>query len=210
MSGEKSHFFGANPYSKGGVGRGNGCGVPTPVDKKQLQLIHIAKTQLALDDETYRETLQYRYNVSSAKDLTYNQASNFIGFLSEKGFKFKKKSCTLKAKKADNLIELATPAQHRLIDVLKNNIVWKYENGYELYIQKRLKINKVITKSDAFKVINALKGLLGINTKIIELQALPFPWNPETKWFNNSNWAWFFDISKSRLVKLNVYGEEVV
>ena len=94
--------------------------------------------------------------------------------------------------------------------MLKNNIVWKYENGYELYIQKRLKINKVITKSDAFKVINALKGLLGINTKIIELQPLPFPWNPETKWFNNSNWSWFFDISKSRLVKLNVYGEEVV
>ncbi len=94
--------------------------------------------------------------------------------------------------------------------MLKNNIVWKVENGYELYIQKRLKINKVITKSDAFKVINALKGMLGINTKIIELQALPFPWNPETKWFNNLGWAWFFDISKSRLVKLNVYGEEVV
>lgn len=179
-------------------------------DKKQLQLIHIAKTQLALDDETYRETLQYRYNVSSSKDLTYNQASNFIGFLSEKGFKFKKKSRTLKAKKADNIIELATSAQHRLIDVLKNNIVWKYDNGYELYIQKRLKINKVITKQDAFKVINALKGMLGITTKIIELQALPFPWNPDIKWFNKLDWAWFFDISKSRLIKLNVYGEEVV
>ena len=71
-------------------------------DKKQIQLIHVAKTQLALDDETYRETLEYRYNVSSSKDLTYNQASNFIGFLSEKGFKFKKKAKPLKVKKADN------------------------------------------------------------------------------------------------------------
>ena len=179
-------------------------------DKKQLQLIHIAKTQLALDDETYRETLEYRYNVSSSKDLTYNQASNFIGFLSENCFKFKKKVKPLKAKKADNVIELATPAQHKLIEVLRNNIVWKVENGYELYIQKRLKINKVITKADAFKVINALKGMLGITTKIIELQALPFPWNPETKWFNNLGWAWFFDISKSRLIKLNIHGEEVI
>lgn len=179
-------------------------------DKKQLQLIHIAKQQLGLDDETYRETLEYRYNVTSAKDLSYNQASNFIGFLSEKGFKFKKKARTLKAKKADNIIELATTRQHRLIEVLKNNIVWKYDNGYELYIQKHLKINKVITKQDAFKVINALKGMLGITTKIIELQALPFPWNPDIKWFNKLGWAWFFDISKSRLIKLNVYGEEVV
>ena len=175
-------------------------------DKKQLQLIHIAKNQLGLDDDTYIDTLQYRYNVSSSKDLTYNQASNFIGFLSEKGFKFKKKSKPLKAKKA----ELATPQQHRLIEVLKNNIVWKYENGYELYIKKRLKINKVITKQDAFKVINALKGMLGINTKIIELQALPFPWNPEIKWFNKHGWAWFFDISKGRLIKLNIHGEEVI
>ncbi len=179
-------------------------------DKKQIQLIHVAKTQLALDDETYRETLEYRYNVTSAKDLTYNQASNFIGFLSEKGFKLKKKAKPLKAKKADNIIELATPAQHKLIEVLRNNIVWKVENGYELYIQKRLKINKVITKHDAFKVINALKGMLGITTKIIELQALPFPWNPETKWFNNLGWAWFFDISKGRLIKLNLHGEEVI
>ena len=179
-------------------------------DKKQLQLIHIAKQQLGLDEDMYRETLEYRYNVSSSKDLTYNQASNFIGFLSEKGFKFKKKTKSLKAKKADNIIELATPAQHRLIEVLKNNIVWKYDNGYELYIQKRLKINKVITKADAFKVINALKGMLGITTKIIELQALPFPWNPDAKWFNNLEFAWFYDLSKNKLVKLNVYGEEVI
>ena len=179
------------------------------VDKKQIQLIHIAKQQLALDDETYRETLEYRYNVTSAKDLTYNQASNFIGFLHEKGFKFKKKTKPLKAKKADNIIELATPAQHKLIEVLKNNIVWKVENGYELYIQKRLKINKVITKQDAFKVINALKALIGIDTKIIELQALPFPFIPEKKWFNKRGFAWFYDLSKNKLVKLNVYGEEV-
>lgn len=188
----------------------NRCYMKKMADKKQIQLIHIAKQQLALDDETYRETLEYRYNVTSAKDLSYNQASNFIGFLSEKGFKFKKKNKPLKAKKADNIIELATPAQHKLIDVLKNNIVWKVENGYELYIKKRLKINKVITKADAFKVINALKGMLGITTKIIELQALPFPWNPETKWFNNLGWAWFFDISKGILIKLNLHGEEVV
>lgn len=108
-------------------------------DKKQIQLIHVAKQQLALDDETYRETLEYRYNVTSAKNLTYNQASNFIGFLLEKGFKFKKKAKPLKAKKANNVIELATPAQHKLIEVLKKNIVWKVENGYVLYIKKGLK-----------------------------------------------------------------------
>ncbi len=178
------------------------------VDKKQLQLIHIAKNQLGLDDDTYRDTLQYRYSVSSSKELSYNQASNFIGFLSEKGFKLKKKRA-LKVKKSSNVIELATPRQHKLIEVLKKNIIWEYEDGYKLYIKKRLKIDKVITKEDAFKVINALKGILGINTKIIELQALPFPWDPDFKWFNNLGFAWFFDISKGQLVKLNIYGEVV-
>lgn len=177
-------------------------------DKKQLQLIHIAKNQLGLDDDTYRETLEYRYNVSSAKYLTYNQASNFIGFLSEKGFKFKKKAGKLKAKKADNIIELATTRQYKLIEVLKNNIVWKYDNGYELYIQKRLKINKVVTKQDAFKVINALKGMLGITTKIIELQALPFPWNPDIKWFNKLGWLGFLIFQKAGLLSLIFMGRK--
>lgn len=108
-----------------------------------------------------------------------------MAFCQKKALNLKRKLSLLKAKKADNIIELAKPTQNKLIDVLRNNIVWKVKNGYELYIQKRLKINKVITKADDFKVINALKGMLGITTKIIELQALPFPWNPETKWFNN-------------------------
>lgn len=113
-------------------------------DKKQLQLIHIAKAQLDIDDDMYRETLQYRYNVSSAKDLSYNQAADFIGFLTEKGFKFKKKKAPLKAKKAGNVVELATPAQHRLIEVLKNNIVWKKESGLKL---RKLSQKTMLSKS---------------------------------------------------------------
>lgn len=182
----------------------------TPINKKQLQLIHIAKSQLGIEDDNYRELLEYKYNVTSSKDLTYNQAHNFISFLIQKGFKLTKKvKQPLRATKSDKVIELATPAQYRLIEVLKKNIVWKYDNGYELYIKKRLKLSKVITKQDAFKVINALKAMLGINTKIVELQALPFPWNPNLKWFNKLGWAWFFDISHNKLVKLNIYGDEI-
>lgn len=89
-------------------------------------------------------------------------------------------------------------------------MVWKLENGFELYIKKRFNINKVVTMDDAFVVINGLKGILGINTRIIELEALPFPWNLEKSWFSNLGFAWFFDLPKGRLVKFNEKGDEII
>lgn len=175
-------------------------------DKKQLQLIHIAKNQLGLDDDTYIDTLQYRYNVSSSKDLTYNQASALIAMFIKNGFRIPKKREKTTIKKHNKVIRLATPTQYKLIEVLKKNIVWKYENGYELYIQKRFKIDKVISIDDAFKVINGLKGILGIKTNIIEMQALPFPFNPDRFKFSNDGTAWVFDIENKKLIKINSDG----
>lgn len=180
------------------------------IDKKQLQLIHIAKNQLGLDDEIYRETLTTKYNVTSSKNLTYNQGSHFIGYLVNLGFDIKKKKSNFQIKAKSKIITLATKKQHKLIEILKKNITWKYEDGYNRFIKKRLKIEKVISCKDAQKVINALKGLLDIDTRIIELQALPFPFNPITFKFKNKKYAWFYDINTGRLIKINVYGEELL
>ncbi len=53
--------------------------------KKQIQLIHIAKAKLGMDDEAYRALLHDRCRVASSKDLTYAQASRLIDELKRKG-----------------------------------------------------------------------------------------------------------------------------
>lgn len=165
----------------------------TPITPKQLQLIHIAKSKLGLDDETYRETLLAKFNVSSSKELTYYQAELFIGHLKKAGFKVKRKKTTIKM--GDKVIVMATPAQRALIDVLKANIVWQI--SYQVWLEKRLKLKKVMTSQDAQKVIEGLKGMLKIKAKHIEFLTLPFPAHYNIEEITDK---WFFDTSNHKLV----------
>lgn len=172
-------------------------------NKKQLQIIHIAKNQMKLDDGTYRETLQYRYGVSSAKDLTWTQADALIDLFKTKGFSVKRKRTAIARAGA---VKLASVFQRELIEVLKANVVWHSNGGYASWLEKRMKIKKVVTAQEAFKVIEGLKGMLGIKTQIIELKALPFPVKPGAE--KPRPEGWFFDVTKGRLVRLNTANEE--
>lgn len=180
------------------------------INPKQLQLIHIAKSQLNIDDETYKETLLAKFNVRSSKELTYYQATLFLDHLKRAGFKIKRKKTTVKM--GSKVITMATAAQRALIEVLKANIVWKV--SYQAWLEKRMKIKKIVTCAEAFKVIEGLKGMLKITTPIIAMKALPFPYTPELKLFINKKtgeiqkFCWMFDTKSSRLICFNVHGEE--
>ncbi len=49
--------------------------------------IHIAKKDLALSDETYRDMLGFNFGVESAKELTEQQALELIELFKAKGWK---------------------------------------------------------------------------------------------------------------------------
>lgn len=160
---------------------------------KQIQLIHIAKSKLDIDDETYRETLLAKFNVSSSKELTYYQATLFLDLLKRAGFKVKRKKATVKM--GGKVIVMATAAQKALIEVLKANIVWQI--SYQAWLEKRMKIQKVLTIKDATKVIEGLKGMLKINAKHIEFLRLPFPENYHIEEITDK---WFFDTANQKLI----------
>lgn len=163
------------------------------ITKKQIQLIHIAKQQLSIDDDTYKELLA-NYNVTSSKDLTQFQAEHLLRHLRSKGFRIVK-TARNKAKIGGKTIKLASPAQLKLIEVLKSNIVWKV--SFESWLNKRMKIKNILTSKDAAKVIEGLKGMLNIKTKHIEFLSLPFPQSYDLETLQNQ---WFFDILENRLV----------
>ncbi|MFB2539046.1 MULTISPECIES: gp16 family protein [unclassified Acinetobacter] len=54
---------------------------------KLIQLIHIAKSQLALDDETYRAMLYNNTGKESCKTMTIGELKKVLGDLRLKGFK---------------------------------------------------------------------------------------------------------------------------
>jgi phage gp16-like protein len=55
--------------------------------KRELALIHMAKTQLAMDDDAYRAMLRQAAGVNSAKDLDWKGRAKVLEHLKACGFK---------------------------------------------------------------------------------------------------------------------------
>lgn len=61
------------------------------IRKRELAMIHMAKTQLGLDDDTYRDMLWTVARVRSAADLDWAGRKKVIDHLKAKGFKGKRR-----------------------------------------------------------------------------------------------------------------------
>lgn len=58
--------------------------------KGLLALVHIAKKEIGLDDETYRDMLEGRWGVRSAADMRIGQLEDLVQHFKEMGFRKKK------------------------------------------------------------------------------------------------------------------------
>ena len=69
-----------------------------PPSKAALAKIHIAKKELQLTDESYRDILQLHFKVASAGQLDERQATVLLNHFRAKGWKPKASAATRKAK----------------------------------------------------------------------------------------------------------------
>jgi phage gp16-like protein len=132
------------------------------IDATQKQIIHIAKTQLGLSDDDYRLILAARcHGKTSSKDLTYREAHGLIEYFKTLGFRVKpKRSKQRRAPVSTNVTFIATPEQMRMIDALRGEVRWRYTDGYERWLSKYLRIDRVRTNRQASRAIEGLKGLI--------------------------------------------------
>ena len=75
---------------------------------KLIQLIHVGKTKLGLDDELYREVLESCTGKTSSKDLTIQQLEVVLNRFKQLGFEVESKEKT-------GVANLADDAQSKLI-----------------------------------------------------------------------------------------------
>ena len=57
--------------------------------KRLLQLVHIGKSQLGMDDETYRSLLSQQFYQNSAKNISYTELVKLVKILQQKGAKIR-------------------------------------------------------------------------------------------------------------------------
>ncbi|MCQ9121204.1 regulatory protein GemA [Rodentibacter pneumotropicus] len=57
--------------------------------RRLLQLVHIGKNQLKMDDETYRSLLSQQFYQNSAKNISYSDLVKLVKILQQKGAKIR-------------------------------------------------------------------------------------------------------------------------
>lgn len=139
-----------------------------PIDKSQIQKIHIAKSQLKLTDENYKAILSGFANKSgepalSSLELNFEQADLLLSRFVEMGWKPKSKG---KSKKYEELAnrdpKFATPKQMRMLEAMwMGKARSKTETAFIKFILKIVKKNHIrfILKTDVKKIKLAIENL---------------------------------------------------
>lgn len=149
------------------------------IEPVQIRLIHIAKAQLSLSEDEYRQIIgaQTKMKKWSSKDLTYFEADGLINYFKTLGFKIRSNyirtsgaarrsrwqpaNARRRARQnAENVVLMPSRDQMEMIDVLKKKISWRVEDGYQRWLRRYMKIERILTADQASKAIEGLKGLL--------------------------------------------------
>lgn len=130
------------------------------ISRKQIALIHVAKRDLALDDDTYRDILNRFGRVTSAADLDAKGFYMVMKYLTALGFR-----STWTLRTYGYRPTMATPPQIDLIRSLWHRFTGAAdENDIELnkWLDRFQKVSSLrfVDNKKAAKVISALKAMV--------------------------------------------------
>jgi hypothetical protein len=133
-----------------------------PIQPKQITLIHIAKGDLGLTDELYRDMLREMFGAESSKDLDAAQADQLIDEFKARGFRIvSRHPRPARRAKGKNVVHLVRPAEIDKLNAVAGLIKWQVADGLPRFLEKRVGIKggKVRTGAEAYRAIEALKKL---------------------------------------------------
>lgn len=140
------------------------------IGNQQKALIHVAKTQLGLDDDRYRDLLRSTCGVESSRELNVTQFDKLMQRFKELGFvlvvKENKKKITqpyLQAPGRDPDV-LPSPAQTRKISELYSELGWAGERQIG-FSQRVIKKPWPQSRAEAIKITEGLKSIVARERK---------------------------------------------
>ncbi len=139
--------------------------------RQLLAKIHIAKKELNLSDDIYRDILYRKFRVGSSAALSNSQAMVLIHHFKDLGWVPKSKPKKYDGQKGD--VYSATPGQKRKIEAMWHDLYRGNEETKHLrqFLWNHFKVSDVgfLDKDKAHDVIEALKAMQKRRT----------PWNTE-------------------------------
>jgi len=124
--------------------------------KKQITLIHVAKSKIGMTEEDYREMLHTRFGVNSSRELKQDQWDEIYSHFKNCGFvphhKSAKKSGMHKRPACDKA-SLTSKVEALLADM---DLSWAYADELAKRICKVEKFS-FVPRDDIYKIITALR-----------------------------------------------------
>lgn len=137
-----------------------------PIGQKKKALIHIAKGDLHLDEEAYRQILKGVAGVESSVLLTKEGFEKVMMRFKEMGFKgllpypfYPNPKGRLIPKGSSQENESITSSQLEFLSYLLDQLRWE-EERYQAFCQRIIKKTKPLTKRDGQKIIIGLLAIL--------------------------------------------------
>jgi phage gp16-like protein len=129
--------------------------------QKLLAKIHIAKKELNLSDDIYRDILYRKFRVGTSAALSNSQAMVLVHHFKDLGWQPKTKPKKYDDQKGD--IYSATPAQKRKIEAMWHDLYRGNEETKHLrqFLWNHFKISDIrfLDKDKAYDVIEAMKSM---------------------------------------------------
>lgn len=135
---------------------------------KQRQLIAIGCGKLGIDEDMRHEMLYVRFGVDSSTRLTRLQAAEFLRELGQRGFRIRRRVAAPRPRTARtgaerkpgaDVVRLASKEEIDKIQAVAGLIRWKYADGLDRWMAKRMGVQKVRTAHEAWLVIEGLKKM---------------------------------------------------
>lgn len=130
-----------------------------PPTTAQLQKIHIAKKELGLSDEVYRDILYVNFKAGSSKELNTFQAARLLNLFAAKGWKAKRGKDSGKSPRYDDRQQRKIVAMW--IDLHKAGVVKnKSDKALQAYVKRQTGIDnlKWCDGGECYKLIESLKS----------------------------------------------------
>ncbi|MBI1936693.1 MAG: regulatory protein GemA [Ignavibacteriales bacterium] len=144
--------------------------VSADISRSQITKIHIAKSELGLTDQQYRDTLsgfvsKFGQPCSSCKELNTKQADALLNIFKRLGWKEKRRGKILKYEEfANRDSNFADPKQMRRIDALwhtSHKVRERTDEAMNRFIKRIVGVDHIgfVLKKDVHKIIKAIQQL---------------------------------------------------
>jgi hypothetical protein len=133
----------------------------------QLKLLHVAPRQLGMADDDFKAMLKSLTGKASRKDLNRAQAGRVIDTLI-KVYDFRVQGARKKPARrlravpragSAKVVVLPTAREMEKIAALIPLIAWRTADGYQRWLEKRMRIIHIKTAGESFRVIEGLKKM---------------------------------------------------